>query len=151
MDNERSKTISIIFALLFIIILTIILILARGKRTIEPYLDNQIIHKKVLDKDIAQIYFNDFMEMTIIDRTEAYNMLDDNYKNKLGSFENFEELLNQYEENDYYNVKLKSFRVINKNGYKYYYIIDNNDRVYVFKEKSIMNYTVYLDEKSVEI
>ena len=40
--------------------------------------------------------------------------------------------------------------VADKTNYKLFYIIDGDNNTFIFKEKSIMNYTVYLDSYTIE-
>ena len=112
--------------------------------------DNQVIYKNISESDIPEIYFSDFIETIKINRESAYDLLDDDYKVKI-TFDEFDLLLDEVEEKNEFEIKLVSYKVIKNDNYKLFYVKDEDDNVYVFKEKSIMNYTVYLDENSVEI
>jgi len=147
MDN-KTRIITIILMILLISIYIGLKVFS-DKANIE-YKDNQIIYKKVKYDDIAQIYLTDFIETTVNNRKDAYDLLDNNYKRTLGTFDDFNNLLNELENENYYNVTLSSYYIKEDNNYRFFFIKDSNGRTYVFKEKGIMDYTVYLDENTVE-
>lgn len=147
MDN-KTRIITIILMILLISIYIGLKVFS-DKPNIE-YKDNQIIYKKVKYDDIAQIYLTDFIETTVNNRKDAYDLLDNNYKRTLGTFDDFNNLLNELENENYYNVTLSSYYIKEDNNYRFFFIKDSNGRTYVFKEKGIMDYTVYLDENTVE-
>ena len=59
-------------------------------------------------------------------------------------------LINQDESNVVDFVK-NPIKIKNSNGYKLYYIKDAADNTFVFKEKGIMNYSVYLDMNTLDL
>lgn len=147
MNKNDKLLIGFLFVIIFII-LGFILIKNIFKDD-NNYGYNQVTYKKITEQDIAELYYSDFMNTIDIDIEEAYKLLG---KNKM----NYNEFLifvdELYVEGDDIlddESRIKSYKVKENNGYKLFYIKDYNDRTYVFKENSIMNYTVYLDEKDI--
>ena len=63
------------------------------------------------------------------------NLLDENYVKSLNSTV----------------FEVKRFYVDSADGYKLYGAYDNNDNLFIFKTKGVMQYTVFLDDYTVEI
>jgi len=163
MDNilKNKKTIIICLVLVGIVMLFSLFMNNRSifsseekdyEEMIEKYDANQYIPVYVTESDIANKYLNDFKNLMINDVAGAYEVINNSYKNeKFGNFEKFKEyVLDQYSL-AFYNMSVKEYSVVNNNGYKYYYIRDSRDKMFIFKELSIMNYEVYLDDFTVEI
>lgn len=119
---------------------------------IERYDANQFIPVYITQNDMANKYLNDFKNLMISDISNAYEVINDNYKKaKFGSFDKFKEYVIDQYSLSFYSMNVKEYNVVNKNNYKFYYIRDTRDKLYIFKELSIMNYEVYLDDFTVEI
>lgn len=144
--KNNKVIIIILFILLFSISIFLLVVnLSRKKGNNENiYKDNQIIYKEISYEDIAQIYLADYLNLIRADSSEAYKLLDKNY---YISYEDFLDKIEYLEENDF---ELESYNVKEKDDYRLFYIKDNNNNTIIFKEKEIMNYTVYLDENTIE-
>ena len=144
--KNNKVIIIILFILLFSISIFLLVVnLSRKKENNENiYKDNQIIYKEISYEDIAQIYLADYLNLIRADSSEAYKLLDKNY---YISYEDFLDKIEYLEENDF---ELESYNVKEKDDYRLFYIKDNNNNTIIFKEKEIMNYTVYLDENTIE-
>ncbi len=144
--KNNKVIIIILFILLFSISIFLLVVnLSRKKENNENiYKDNQIIYKEINYEDIAQIYLADYLNLIRADSSEAYKLLDKNY---YISYEDFLDKIEYLEENDF---ELESYNVKEKDDYRLFYIKDNNNNTIIFKEKEIMNYTVYLDENTIE-
>ena len=119
---------------------------------IEKYDANQIVPIYVSDAEMANKYLNDFKNLMLNDINAAYDVINNSYKKKkYGSFENFQKNIQDEYSVEFYRMNVKEYSAVNKNGYKFYYIRNNRDDLYIFKELSIMNYEVFLDEYTVEI
>ena len=163
MDNllENKKIIIICFILLVVVILFSLFnnnkyIFNNEERVyeekIKKYDANQYIPIYVNESDIANKYLNDFKNLMINDISGAYDLINDSYKNKkFGNFEKFKEYIVDQYSKAFSTMSVDEYDVVNSNGYKYFYIRDNRERLYIFKELSIMNYEVYLDDFTVEI
>ena len=139
---------------------------------------NSISKIRITQEDIVQKYFNSYIQNVINYPQEVYNMLDEEYKNKkFGSFDNFKKYINnkadllnllniynrksysdfatsqEYEE--YYlqflDVGLTQYIVNTYTDYTEYICYDQDDNVYIFREKAPNDYTIILDAYTVEI
>lgn len=148
------------------------------KVEIEKNDDNGILFQNYTQEDIVQKYFNSYIQNVINYPQEVYNMLDEEYKNKkFGSFDNFKKYINnkadllnllniynrksysdfatsqEYEE--YYlqflDVGLTQYIVNTYTDYTEYICYDQDDNVYIFREKAPNDYTIILDAYTIEI
>lgn len=101
------------------------------------------------DEQMANIYLNNYKNMLISNRSEAYSLLNDEYKNlKYPTIESF----NQYVDSiDFSNIILDRYGVHKCNAGTCYYLYDKNNNEYIFRAFSVMEYEVYLDGETVEI
>lgn len=103
------------------------------------------------DVDICEYYLKIFINDAIYYREDAYNRLDEEYKEKrFNTFSSF----NSFIENKKTYLKsslLNKYLVSQKDGYKQYIVLDNYGNYYIFKETNPMEYTVILDYYTVEI
>ena len=66
------------------------------------------------------------------------------------TYTDFENALKNIYSTKFLSAKVVSYTVVDKTNYKLFYIIDGDNNTFIFKEKSIMNYTVYLDSYTIE-
>lgn len=115
----------------------------------EKYEVNEVLPVYITEDQMAKIYLADFKSYLYSKLDEAYNLLNKEYREtKFGSVQNFKNYINSIELS---TISVKSFAIKNSGGYEYFYIYDNNDRLYIFKTKGVMQYEVYLDETTVSI
>jgi len=162
MDNLLKNKKTIIVCLSLLILVSIIIYFNNKSKVseyvreyeeiIQSYDANQFIPIYVTESDMANKYLNDFKNLMMNDINLSYEMLNSDYKNKkFGSLEKYREyIMDQYSES-FYSMSVKEYDVVNNNNYKFYYIRDSRDKLYIFKELSIMNYEVFLDNYTVEI
>ena len=113
---------------------------------------NEINYKYVLENDVVKIYYNEFRNDMLFDRNEAYNLLNEDYRNeRFGSLEEFNNYLDGFVSEALYSNSVDKYSVNYVNGKKVFNIIDDSGNQYIIKENSIMNYEVYLDEYTVII
>lgn len=116
---------------------------------IENYEINEFIPTYISDEDMARIYLNDYVHTLFTDTEFAYNLLDEEYKNKkFGSYESFQNYVNSLPESGY---NLLKYYKKDKKGYTIFGVYDKNDNLFIFKTKGVMQYSVYLDDYTVEI
>ena len=154
MKNNPIKSIIIIVVIIVVFSLSyFILDKLLNKEEEVNYLKNygvnEFIPTYVSDEDMARIYFNDYIYKTHINIEEAYNLLDQEYKNKkFGNLENYKNYLyNSYLE----NYKFSKYYKLEKNGYIIFGVYDSNENLYIFKTQGVLQYKVYLDDYTVEI
>ncbi len=146
------KSSKIIIGLLFIGLFVILIFIFTNNiyiksNTIE---DNKIIYKNIDENEMAEIYFADFMNTIDLNIEEAYKLLAVNemsYNDFLNYVDNlYAEGFNESED----KFKMKSYKIKKYDNYKLFYVKDYNDRTYIFKENSIMNYKVYFNENNIK-
>ena len=159
---ENKKT--LIFCVILILVTGVIIEFINNKEkifgnpviyeeyVIDKYEANTYIPVYVTETDMASKYLNDFKYLLMNNLEEAYNVINDSYKEvKYANYEDFEKkIINEYSV-AFYTMSVEKYSVLNRNGYKFYYIYDKRGDLYIFKEISIMDYEVYLDDFTVSI
>ena len=116
---------------------------------LKNYEVNEYITSYVSDEDMAKIYLNDYIYNMFYDTKKAYNLLDEEYRTKkFGTLENFENYVDSLE---YSTYVLARYYKKDINGYIIFGVYDKNGNFFAFKTKGVLQYTVYLDENTVEI
>lgn len=95
-------------------------------------------------------YFNQYILNMIYDTEYAYSLLDEQYKEK--RFDNYEQF-EAYVKGDLEEIEkslLMKYQIEEFDEYKEYVCRDNYNNYYIFKEKEPMNYTVILDQYTIE-
>ena len=162
MDNLKNNKKTIIICIILLGIVGLVSYLINNNRfndnveyyeeKIEKYDANQFIPVYVTESDMANKYLNDFKNLMLYDLDSAYNVVNKKYRDKkYSSIEIFKENIKDEYSKNFYSINVKEYSVVNKGDYKYYYIRDSRDKLYIFKELSIMNYEVFLDDYTVEI
>lgn len=163
LENLKNNKKIIIFCVVLIVTgLTIFLYSDNKERfQVEEYYQEEVIKKYeansyipvyVTENDMANKYLNDFKNLLFSDINEAYDILNNNYKKKkFGNLDSFSNYVADLLSVSVYSMKVDKFSVNRNNGYKFYYIKTSSGETFIFKEISIMNYEVFLDDYTVEI
>lgn len=81
----------------------------------------------------------------------AYNLLDEEYRNKrFGSIESYKRYVSD-NENQLLNSTIKEYSISEKDGYTQYVIIDTNGNYYIFKVTDILEYTLLTDFYTIDV
>lgn len=155
-DNIVLKNV-IIFAVILLVFTSAYLIINKFTNKEEIKIDeylknyevNEYIPTYVSDESMARIYLNHYVNIMHVNPEKAYNLLDVEYRNKkFNTLDNYKNYINSLM---YSTYELDRFYVESKDGYKIYGLYDTNGNMYIFKTKGVMQYTVYLDDYTVEI
>lgn len=152
MKENKDKIIIIVVIILAVSILIFSKVrenASQKKYYIVKNNDNSITSIYVGDRDIIDKYYSEFIAATLYDKKSSYEMLDEEYRKRV-SYSEYEEILRRLSESNYYDDEIKEYRVDEEREYRVYLIRTKNGNEYAFKEKSIMNYTVYLDFKDLK-
>lgn len=118
--------------------------------SIENKESNTFYYEIIKDSEVCQEYFKNFKYTILYNRDRAYEMLEEEYREK--RFGSIDEYKNWVKEN--YNVLDSSvaskYEVVEENGTKKYICQDNYGNYYIFKQKNISNYTVNLDTYTID-
>ena len=140
-----------------VIVLALAIVLVNNKKNnsnqkipaLKNYKVNEYIPTYVTDNDMAKIYLNDYVYKLIENRQDAYNLLDDDYKNlKFPTFESFNEYIMTL---DLANIEIDKFYKNKIGDYIIFGVYDKDNNFYAFKTHGVMQYSVYLDDYTVEI
>lgn len=110
---------------------------------------NEYISVVMSDEDMARIYLNSYINKMVTNTEEAFYLLDEEYRNlKFGSLNNYVDYV--------YSLRYSSYNVASYfkkelDDYTIYGVYDQYDNFYAFKVKGVMQYSVYLDNYTVEI
>lgn len=118
--------------------------------SIEKKDGNEFIETITNQKMKASKLFNKYLSETLYYTDDAYNMLDEEYRNKrFGSIEKYKQYI---KENEEYikSLVIRSYAVTKKAGYTEYKIMDNYENMYTFKVTKLLNYTVEMDDYTIE-
>lgn len=166
MDEIRNNKKLIIFCIIVIVIFVLVgsvikykdnilalKYLKKGEdKKIERYEANEFIPIYVEEEDVVKKYLNDYKNNMVYNISEAYNMLNMNYRSiRFGSLENYKEYVDSILSLSTYSMEVDKYSVTNINGNKIFNVYDKSGYQYIIKEKSIMDYEIYLDEHTVSI
>ena len=166
MDEIRNNKKLIIFCIIVIVIFVLVgsvikykdnilalKYLKKGEdKKIERYEANEFIPIYVEEEDVVKKYLNDYKNNMVYNISEAYNMLNMNYRSiRFGSLENYKEYVDSILSLSTYSMEVDKYSVTNINGNKIFNVYDKSGYQYIIKEKSIMDYDIYLDEHTVSI
>lgn len=120
------------------------------KQNIENLDYNSIEYIHVTDKVMAKKYFNYYIQTMINEPKKAYELLEQDYREKRF---NSEESYQQFVQSNLPFLKqleIENISVSGENNSKQYTIKDKYGNSYLFKETAVMEYTVQLDDYTLE-
>lgn len=157
MKNKKEPNNVLIFAIILIVFtigyIVIDKILDKEKNEYNDFLKdykvNEYIPVYISDEDMARIYLNDYAFIMKSDPERAYELLDEEYKTN--KFSNYEEFRTHIRTLSYTSYSLDKYYVKGSGVEKIYGVYDKHGNLFVFKTNGVMQYTVYLDDYTVEI
>ncbi len=164
MDNILyNKKVILLCFILVIIVFVIFYLISNGVFSkyeetedninyLRNYEANEFMPVYVTEQDMASKYLIDYKNNMLVDENAAYQSLNEEYRNKkFGNKENYIKYINENLSLSTISMEVDRYSVATINGYKFFKVYDKSDRYYIFKEKSIMDYEVYLDDYTVEL
>lgn len=154
MNSSIKKIIVVVIILLVFAGLYILLSYITEKSSttdiyLKNYKVNEYIATYISDEDMAKIYLNDYIKNMYSDIEKAYNSLDEEYRNKkFGSLDNYKQYVNSL---TYPTYTLSRYYKKDTSNSIIFGVYDKNENFFAFKTKGVMQYTVYLDDYTVEI
>lgn len=111
---------------------------------------NQYTLKSIGDIEFIEDILEKYRDMMLYNKEEAYNLFDEEYKNKrFGEYETF----SKYVDNNLQDIAKLTFTeylVNNYDGYKEYVCKDKYGNLYIFHETAVMNFTIMLDTYTLD-
>ena len=112
---------------------------------------NEYTDVAITNQEIINIYFDEYKKRALFKPEEAYNLLDEEYKKeKYDTFAKYKEYLDKNKEK-IENSLIERYSVENNNNYTQYTLVDNYENTYIIKEKSVMNFTIELDDYTTNL
>ena len=115
----------------------------------KNYKINEYIPTFLTDNDMSKIYFNDFISTVISNPEESYLLLDEEYRNL--KYPTYSSYYNEYASNVTIDKRVKKYYKDSVGKYIIFGVYDESDNLYIFKTNGVMQYSVYLDDYTVEI
>ena len=116
---------------------------------LKDYEVNEYIPVYISDEAMAKIYLKEYIDTMYTNVEVAYNLLDEEYRNKkFGSLDEFKNYVNSL------NLQvpvMDKYYLHDSDGYEIFGVYTKDNRFYAFKTKGVMQYSVYLDDYTVEI
>lgn len=124
-----------------------------GKNTeiveIKNNIVNQYITPKVADTQIGMLYLSDYKEKMLEDLNTAYTLLDEEYKEKrYNTIDKFKKYISSIDVLNY--ISSVDCKVTKQDENNVYRLKDQYGNVYIIKETAIMEYTIQLDDYTLE-
>lgn len=111
----------------------------------NSYQYNRIRENEIIEK-ILKYYCN----LTVNNAKKAYDMLEQEYREKrFDKYSKFQDYIKKRSEN-LKQARVAGYSVKEEENKKTYTVVDQDGRVYIFKQKSIMNFTVQMDDYTLE-
>ena len=110
---------------------------------------NKFSFESVTQEDMAKNYFYDYKRNLIYNIESAYNSLDEEYREK--RFGSLEEYINVVNKNltELKNIRLEKYLVNTYTDYTEYVCKDQNENLYIFRDYSVMKYSLLLDNYTI--
>lgn len=137
----------IVFALSVIIIYRDDIFRKKGNDDFNhQYEINEVINIETNDESIIRYILDDYLNKCTNSIDTCYKLLATDFKKEYyPTIEDFKDYLKK-NTNTFFNPSLYKYSIREDNdGYKYYRIRTTENTYYIFKEKSVLNYEVYLD------
>lgn len=117
---------------------------------IEKNKDNNFSYRLIRDNEVCQELFYNYKYSVLYDLEYAYEMLNEEYKEKrFKTIENYKKLV-QENRDLLEKCNITQYKVTGNEGKKRYICKDNYDNYYIFNQKNIINYSLYLDTYTIE-
>lgn len=109
---------------------------------------NQFKYINISENQMPKYYLNNYIKLIKSNTKLAYNLLDEQYKQK--RFPTFNEFDTYTQGKEYMQGAISKYKIIKKDDYTIYVCEDTYGNVYIFKETTLMDYTVQLDNYTIE-
>ena len=118
-------------------------------KQIEKNNNNMYVLLEYNDSQIATKYFQEYKELMLNNVEEAYNKLDEEYRNE--KFENIEDFKKYISDKNINDAQIIKYQSQDYEGYKQYVSQKIDGTYWIIKEKSPRNYTVILDTYTIDL
>lgn len=110
---------------------------------------NMYKYKFIKDDEVCKEYYNNYKYSMLYNTEYAYDMLDKEYRQKrFKSLDRYKEYIDENRET-LEKCSIAKYQVIGNEGEKRYICLDNYGNYYIFNQKNIGDYTIYLDTYTI--
>lgn len=121
-----------------------------SENTIEENENNAFTRKGISYENNAKEYMNIYKRLILGSPEIMYNKLNSEYKEKrFKSLDNFKKYVEENKQ-DIMETIIQEYLVNTNIGYTQYVLKDQYGKIYIFNEKSILNYEIMLDSYTIE-
>ncbi len=118
---------------------------------IEPNDNNTYKNEALGYEEISKYYLDKYKKLALSSPEICFEYLDNEYKNlRFENYESFEKYI-ELNKNKIEASRLTGYNVNNYNGNSEYFCIDQNGRYYIFRETSVMDYSIILDTYTLDL
>ena len=168
MDNKKNKLLIAILILVIIVVILLVILVnykkeqnsnidisqkpkERYTKIKEKYESNEFTFTTINTENLMSIYLNKYKDNISNNVEQAYNMLDEDYRNqKFGNIEEFRRYIENNKET-ILDTRLISYQTETNGDINRYICLDENGNYYIFDEKAIMDYTLILDTYTIDL
>ena len=122
-----------------------------GITNIEKNGNNSYDYKSISDEIYTTDLFNKYKEETLYNTKLAYSHLNEEYRSlRFATLDKFQD----YAKDNIVNIvmaKIEKYQKRVTDDYTQYICIDQNGKYYIFRETSVMNYSLILDTYTIEL
>lgn len=113
--------------------------------------NNGIANIPIKEATIVREYGTNFKNLILSDANEAYNLLNEEYKNRrFPTIESFKEYIDR-NRSMLEQMNIEKYELKRIGGVYQYYCLDQHENVYVFNDKGTFDYNIILDYYTVDI
>lgn len=121
-----------------------------SKDKIEENKNNKFTYRTIKDNEVAMEYFNNYKYLFLYDTDGAYEILDKEYRNKrFKDIQNYKEFASKNRE-ILKKCNATKYQANGTEGDKQFICLDNYGNYYIFNQKNISTYPLYLDTYTLE-
>ena len=113
--------------------------------------NNTFKYETMNPENISKYYLNRYKKIAISNPELCYEYLDNEYKEKrFETLENFKKYVQDNKER-IFTARVEKYNIGNDNNFTRYICMDQNENYYIFKEKSVMDFSIILDTYTIDI
>jgi len=120
--------------------------------SLKHYKENEYIPVNISYDQMAKIYLQDYVNKIYLYPEEAYSLLDSEYRKiKFPTFESFNEYIEEIMSMQLQETQVVKYAITDKSNYRDFDVYDSSDNLFIFREKGVMQYTVFFDRYTVDM
>ena len=117
---------------------------------LKKYEVNEIVSINMDEEQMARKYLAQYVKLIYLDPELAYELIVPEYREKrFDNIEKFKEHFANLMSDRFFSAKVKQLKVTIRNNYKEFYVVDENENIFIFNENSIMQYQVMFDNITI--